>query len=181
MTLTNSISNIVILLGTFLSLPSYKDLRFRSFLMFGLTIGILLQPNQFLYFALSIIMIYVRGQDMEFKMHSHWIVIQLSRLYIMFSKVSVINFLMGLVPSSVLVMYCLGFRIVFNYFEWISVFMGTEDNYNKSYFYNLVPHSFFVDIGLWIFIILLKTYTPNLVNKFPNSNITNIFKEYPVI
>ena len=58
-------------------------------------------------------------------MHSHWLVIQVSRMYILFSKVSVINFLMGLGSSAMLVMYSLSFRIVFNYMGWISVFMGT--------------------------------------------------------
>ena len=176
MTLTNSISNIIILIGVFLNIPIFRDSRFRSFLMVGLTIGLLLQPNQLLYFMLLIFMIYVRGQDIDFKMHSHWILIQFTQLYIMFSKVSVINFLMGLMPSEVLVLYCISFRIIFNYFEWISVFMGTEDNYSKSYFYNLIPNSFFIDLSLWIFMILLKTHAPNLTNKFPNSNITNIFK-----
>jgi hypothetical protein len=46
-------------------------------------------------------------------------------MYILFSKVSVINFLMGLGSSAMLVMYSLSFRIVFNYMGWISVFMGT--------------------------------------------------------
>lgn len=108
-------------------------------------------------------------------------VIQFSRLYILFSKVSVINFLMGLVPSAVLVMYCLGFRILFNYFGWISVFMGTEDNYTKTYLYGMVPHSIFVDAALWVFMVLFKTYTPNLVEKFKDSGITDVFKEYPVV
>ncbi len=64
MTLTNSISNIIILLGVFTNLPSYTDAKFRNFLMAGLTFGILLQPNQILYFALTLLMVYCRGQDM---------------------------------------------------------------------------------------------------------------------
>ena len=125
MTLTNSISNIIILIGFFINIPSFKDSNFRLFLMTGLTLGLILQPNQLLYFVLLIFMIYVRGQDIDFKMHSHWIFIQFTQLYIMFSKVSMINFLMGLMPSGALVMYCISFRIIFNYFGWISVFMGT--------------------------------------------------------
>jgi len=125
MTLTNSLSNIVILFGVFINIPSYNDRNFRIFLMIGVTLGLILQPNQFIYFTLSLIVVYIRGKNKEFTQHSHWVVIQFSRLYILFSKVSVINFLMGLMPSAVLVMYCLSFRIIFNYFGWISVFMGT--------------------------------------------------------
>lgn len=71
------------------------------------------------------LMLNIRGNDMTFEKHSHWILIQFSRLYILFSKVSVINFLMGLMPSAGLVAFCLGFRIISNYFGYISVFMGT--------------------------------------------------------
>jgi hypothetical protein len=181
MALTNSISNVIVLLGVFVNIPTFNDSKFRTYLMLGLSLGLLLQPNQFLYFILTLLMVYVRGNNYSFSQHSHWVLIQMSRLYILFSKVSVINFLMGLMPSAVLVMYCLMFRIVFNYFGWISVFMGTEDNYSKTYFYDLVPHSVFVDAALWIFMILFKTYTPNLVHKFKDCDITDIFKEYPVI
>jgi hypothetical protein len=181
MTLTNAISNVIVLFGVFINIPAFDDKRFRTFLMFGLTFGMLLQPNQFLYFILGALMVYIRSKNYNFSQHSHWVPIQFSRLYILFSKVSVINFLMGLVPSAVLVMYCLAFRIVFNYFGWISVFMGTEDNYAKAYCYNLVPHSVFVDVALWSFMVLFKTYTPNLVHKFKDCEITDIFKEYPVV
>lgn len=125
MTLTNSISNIIVLFGVFINIPTFDDKKFRKFLMSGLTLGLLFQPNQFLYFLLALLMVYIRGKNYNFSQHSHWILIQFSRLYILFSKVSVINFLMGLMPSALLVMYCLVFRIVFNYFGWISVFMGT--------------------------------------------------------
>jgi hypothetical protein len=125
MTLTNAISNVIVLFGVFINIPAFDDKRFRTFLMFGLTFGMLLQPNQFLYFILGTFMLYIRSKNYNFSQHSHWVPIQFSRLYILFSKVSVINFLMGLMPSAVLVMYCLAFRIVFNYFGWISVFMGT--------------------------------------------------------
>ena len=74
---------------------------------------------------------------------------------------------MGLFQSSTLVMYSIGFRIIFNYFGWISVFMGTEDKYNRAYFYNLIPNSFVVDIALWTYMIMLLAYAPNLVAKFP--------------
>ena len=66
MTLTNSISNIIILLGVFINVPSYDDNKFRIFLMTGLTVGLLLQPNQFLYFLLSILMVYIRGKNYKF-------------------------------------------------------------------------------------------------------------------
>lgn len=64
MVLTNAVSNVIVLIGVFLSVPAYKDAFFRKFLMLGLGLGIVLQPNQFLYFVLVVAMLYVRGQDL---------------------------------------------------------------------------------------------------------------------
>jgi hypothetical protein len=94
--LTSSLSNLLILLGIFLNLPSYKDSSFRSFLSLGVGIGLLLQPDQFLYFLLLLLMIYVRGHDMEVGMHSYWVAIQVGRIAVMFMKVGLVNFVVGL-------------------------------------------------------------------------------------
>jgi hypothetical protein len=63
MAMTNSVSNLIILLGMFLNFPLYKDTKFRVFLMLGLSLGIIIEPQQLLYFVLAIVMLYVRGQD----------------------------------------------------------------------------------------------------------------------
>lgn len=94
--LTSSISNVLILLGIFFNIPSYKDSSFRLFLSFSISIGLILQPDQFLYFLLLLLMIYVRGHDMDISMHSYWIAIQFGRIGVMFMKVSLSNFLVGL-------------------------------------------------------------------------------------
>lgn len=66
MTLTNSLSNTIILIGVFTNIPTYDDSKFRTFLMLGLTLGLILQPNQFLYFVLVVGMLYIRGRNYKF-------------------------------------------------------------------------------------------------------------------
>jgi hypothetical protein len=58
--------------------------------------------------------------------------------------------------------------------------MGTEDNY-EYYVQYFVPSSIVTDVLLWIHFISLKMYSPASTLKFQGTEITNIFKEYPVI
>jgi len=96
MTLTNSITNILVLLSVFVNIPFHVENRFRLLSGIGISVGLILQPQQYLYFILLYAMSMIKGDDHKFNLHSHWILIQISRLYILFSKVSVLNFLMGL-------------------------------------------------------------------------------------
>jgi hypothetical protein len=180
MVLTNGLGNIIVILGIFINLPNYQEHSFRLCIGLGITASFLLQPNQFIYFIFLYVARYISTGDYVFDRKNWWIFIELGRAIILLSKVSVLNFLIGLFQSQFLVVFTIMFRTVCSFFKFILVFMGTEDNY-EYYVEYFVPSSIITDILLWIHLIFLKMYNPSSTVKFQGTDITNIFKEYSVI
>jgi hypothetical protein len=173
--LTNGLGNIIVIIGIFLNLPNYQENSFRRCLGLGITASFLLQPNQFIYFIFLYVARYISSHDHVFEKKNWWIFIELGRIVILLSKVSVLNFFIGLFQSQILVLFTIMFRTACSFFQYILVFMGTEDNY---YYYveYIIPNSIVTDILLWIHFIFLRMYSPLATLKFQGTDITNIFK-----
>jgi hypothetical protein len=97
--LTNGLGNIIVILGIFLNLPKYQEYSFRLCIGLGITASFLLQPNQFIYFVFLYVARYISTKDHVFDKRNWWIFIELGRITILLSKVSVLNFLIGLFQS----------------------------------------------------------------------------------
>lgn len=178
--LTNGLGNLVAIMGIFLNIPNYQEKLFRRLIGLGITASFLLQPNQFIYFIFLYVARYISTSDHTFEKRNWWIFIEFGRIIILLSKVSVLNFLIGLFQSQLLVVFTIMFRTACSFFSFILVFFGTEDNY-EYYVQYFVPSSLGTDILLWIYLILLKTDNPSSTVKFQGTDITNIFKEYSII
>lgn len=178
--LTNGLGNIIVILGIYLNLPHYRESSFRFFIGLGITISFLLQPNQLIYFIFLYLARYISTADHAFNRRNWWIFIELGRIIILLSKVSVLNFLIGLSQSQFLVLFTLMFRTFCSFFSYILVFMGTEDKY-VFYVQYFIPSSIITDILLWMHFIFLKMYNPSSTIKFQGTDITNIFEEYSIV
>jgi len=129
MILTNGLGNIIVIIGIALNLPNYQETQYRMYLAFGITISLLLQPTQFIYVIFLYAAKHITTFDQHFNPSNWWLFIELGRIVILLSKVSLLNFLIGLFQSQYLVMFTLIFRNACSFFKLILVFMGTEDNY----------------------------------------------------
>lgn len=178
--LTNGLGNLVAIVGVFLNVPGYQERSFRRLVGLGVTASFLLQPNQFIYFVFLYVARYVPTSDHAFEKRNWWVFLEVGRVMILLSKVSVLNFLIGLFESQLLVVLALMFRTACSFFSFILVFFGTEDNY-EYYVQYFVPSSLGTDILLWAYLMLLRTYSPSSTVKFAGTDITNIFEEYSVI
>jgi hypothetical protein len=127
--LTNGLGNIIAIIGIFINLPNYQEKSFRSYIGLGITASFLLQPNQFIYFVFLYVARYISSHDHVFEKKNWWIFIEIGRITILLSKVSVLNFLIGLFQSQILVISTIMFRTACSFFQYILVFMGTEDSY----------------------------------------------------
>lgn len=112
-------------------------------------------------------------------MHSYSFFLNFYRLYIMLSHVSFLNWILGIFSQSIIVTIALGIRIFCRYFNYVSVFLGTNDHYGFDMnFFDL--HSF-SDSVLIVFLILLRLYNPEKTKTYESSNVTNILLEYPLL
>lgn len=91
----------------------------------GMLINIVLQPQQLVYFLFLYIIRIVKTDDHAFHLKNWWIIIEIGRIIILLSKVSLLTFLIGLTQSKWLVTFTLIFRTFCNYYGEIIVFMGT--------------------------------------------------------
>lgn len=97
-------------------------------------------------------------ETIHYETHSYSFFLDFYRLYIMLSHVSFLNWLIGLFRSSTIVTIALSIRIFCRYFNYVSVFLGTNDNYGvEASFFNLHALS---DLVLIIYLILLCLYSP---------------------
>jgi hypothetical protein len=58
--------------------------------------------------------------------------------------------------------------------------MGTEDNYTYL-IANIIPASVTTDLLLWLYLLLQRLHSPSANVKFAGTEITDIFREYPII
>lgn len=127
----------------------------------------------------------VVGQDISdsliihYSMHSYSFLMDFYRLYIMLNHVSFLNWLIGIFRNSFIVFLTLSIRISCRYFNYSSVFLGTNDSYG-------VDHDFFdlkslPDSVLILYLILLCLYSPTVTKTYNNSSVTNVLLEYPLL
>lgn len=142
-----------------------------------MTTSLLLQPQQFVYILFLLLARLLPSGDYVFELNSRWYLVELSRVYIMMSRVSVLNLVIGLSRSYYFVVVALVVRAVCSYFQIIMVFLGTEDTYGSyEQTFGIVPLSIWSDASLWCFLILLRLYSHNKTEQFQGSTVTDIFK-----
>jgi hypothetical protein len=97
----------------------------------------------------------------------------------MLNHVSFINWLIGLFRSSSIVVIALSIRIICRYFGYVSVFLGTTENYEMStQFFNFNSVS---DLVLVVYLVLLCLYSPTKTSKYEGSTVTDVMREYPLL
>lgn len=178
--LTNALGNVALVLAVAVNFPVFDESRFRAMVALGVCVSVVLQPWQWIYLIYLYCARWLHSGDHVFGLRSWWVLINFGRLLVMFSKVSVLNFLIGLFQVDWLVAFTLIFRSICSYFRLIVVFMGTEDDY-EFIWAGMVPTSVFIDLILWGYLLLLRIYSQASRLKFSGTEITNIFEEYPII
>ena len=136
--LTYSLGNIFIIFGIYFNVPEFKAKRFFFFLSFGIVLSLILDPEEFVYFVNLYLVVLVIGQDItsmqeiQYETHSYSFFLDFYRLYIMLSHVSFLNWLIGIFRNSSIVALTLSVRVFCRYFNYVSVFLGTNDNYGMT-------------------------------------------------
>ena len=97
--LTNGLGNIIIIMAVGLNFPVFQEKRFRLWVAAGAIISIMLQPSQFVYFIFLYLIRLIRTHDEEYPSKNWWLVMELGRIFILLSKVSLLTFLIGLFQS----------------------------------------------------------------------------------
>jgi hypothetical protein len=91
----------------------------------------------------------------------------------MLSHVSFLNWLIGIFRNSSIVTLAISIRIFCRYFNYVSVFLGTNDDYGIMEVRFINMHSL-SDLVLIVYLIFLCLYSPSKTKTYGNSNITNI-------
>ena len=182
---TTAPGNVFLLLAVFWNIPTYKPKRFCFFMGVGLVLSMLLEPTQISYFFYVYLIVLILGEDIhgrdpvDFTLYSYGFLVDFYRIYIMLSHVSFLNLLIGLCRSSAMVMLTLSIRIVCRYFGYFNVFLGTNDNYGFSS--TVFDLQALADGVLWVYLLLLRLYSPQNTITYSESHITNILLEYPFL
>lgn len=98
----------------------------------------------------------------------------------MLNHVSFINWLIAIFRNSFIVTVALCVRVLCRYFGYISVFLGTNDDYGIIDVKIINAHSI-SDLVLIVYLVLLCLYSPKKTKTYENSEVTNILLEYPIL
>lgn len=183
---TTSLGNIFILFGIYFNLPEYKAKRFFFFVGFGIVCSIVLQPDQVFYFVYLYVVVLIVGQNITagelitYEVHSYSFLLDFYRLYIMLSHVSFLNWLIAISRSSIILTLAICIRVACRYFGYVSVFLGTNDDYGLVEVKLVNIHSI-SDLFLIVYLVLLRLYSPNKTKTYDNTQVTNILLEYSLL
>jgi hypothetical protein len=146
----------------------------------GVVVSMALNPEQVFYFIYLFLVVLIMNQSIssqdfiQYDTHSYSFFLYFYRLYIMLSHVSFLNWILGIFRSSLVVVLALSIRITCRYFNYVSVFLGTNDNYGAgaySTFFNLYAMS---DLVLIVYLIFLCSHSQTKTISYSGSSVTNI-------
>lgn len=91
----------------------------------------------------------------------------------MLSHVSFLNWLIAISRSSIILTLAICIRVACRYFGYVSVFLGTNDDYGLVEVKVVNIHSI-SDLFLIVYLVLLRLYSPKKTKIYDNTQVTNI-------